>query len=212
VNLLKLIFIIILIVVAGTIFAPRYNNSQYEMLVKDYEIDQLKRANEFQNKKHLLFESLVVLGISDKGLIQCIKNEMENYSHSQKFINGEIVPDVTLMKKLWCFRQKIQSIKGIEKFNNLTSLNLSYNSIKDLTPILKLEKLKFLSLNNNKEIDRNTLLKLDSSITVELPDFYQLNCQTLRRFINNAKFQKTGPYLKKFKSCMFEYNRDYKKG
>jgi hypothetical protein len=201
-SLVKLIFIIAVIVVAGLLAAPDLRNQAYEIAKKDNEIAIQKQINEQIKMKVALLESLMALDINDKGLFECIKKEIDDYI-KDIFLGGGIT-DVTILKRLKCENKKIKSIKGIENFKLLTYLDLSRNLISDLTPLLKLSNLNNLYLKGNEMIDMDTLLKFGPSIKINLPDFHSVDCPTLVNFIKKSKFKMSKNSFRKYnKRCKF---------
>ena len=87
-------------------------------------------------------------GIGDSPLAACLRNA--GYSS---------VEDVT---RLRCENAGIEDISGIERFYNLSELQLSGNYIADIVPLASLKKLRVLNLDLSPVIDLTPLSSLTS--------------------------------------------------
>ena len=99
-----------------------------------------------------------VVNVEDNNLLKAINKQLGR---------GEILDSVTIadMESLATLNAKnkgITSIKGIEKAINLTSLDLSENTIVDVSYLSSLTELKTLYLNNNQISDISPLENLTS--------------------------------------------------
>lgn len=76
------------------------------------------------------------LSISDYSLDKCIKKTGRKFAEE--------------ITTLACNNKGIQALEGIEALTQLKSLHLSFNEIKDITPLVELKKLKNLYLSDNQ--------------------------------------------------------------
>lgn len=107
---------------------------------------------------------------------------------------GDNDPDkVTLLA---CPSAGIDSLAGIGALPNLEQLELSDNSISDLSPLLSLKKLRVLSIRNNQVADIGPLLSLPLLRFVALQGNNDIACQRLA-----ALEEKIGNSLNKPDTC-----------
>jgi len=92
-------------------------------------------------------------GFDDKNLSRAIKNELK--------VQGLAKDAFDQIEHLDLSFQDIESLEGIERLENLQSLTLANNKVKDLSPLAGLEKLKILDLQNNRVEDLEPLKELD---------------------------------------------------
>ena len=101
-----------------------------------------------------------VITIKDENLKASIKKELNLSS------NNITVGDMYKLTSLSCQNEWISSLEGLEYAKNLESLNVSYNQIKDLSPLENLEKLT--NLNANPQIITEGMLYVkDNKITLD---------------------------------------------
>ena len=101
-----------------------------------------------------------VITIKDENLKASIKKELNLSS------DNITVGDMYKLTSLSCQNEWISSLEGLEYAKNLESLNVSYNQIKDLSPLENLEKLTNLNM-NSQIITEGMLYAKDNKITLD---------------------------------------------
>jgi Leucine-rich repeat (LRR) protein len=95
--------------------------------------------------------------VADEALKNCLRQTIADQNITQ----------AEQLTQLVCRHAGIRSLQGLEKFTALEALDLSYNALRDLTPLQNLGKLKLLRINNNPDLQCDTLpgARPDLSIT-----------------------------------------------
>ena len=101
-----------------------------------------------------------VITIKDKSLKDVIKKELNLSS------DNITIGDMYKLTKLSCSNKWISSLEGLEYAKNLESLDISYNEIKDLSPLKDLKKLTNLNA-NLQIITEGMLYAKDNKITLD---------------------------------------------
>ncbi|MGV3218099.1 NPCBM/NEW2 domain-containing protein [Clostridium baratii] len=101
-----------------------------------------------------------VITIKDKYLKDVIKKELNLSS------DNITIGDMYKLTKLSCSNKWISSLEGLEYAKNLESLDISYNEIKDLSPLKNLKKLTNLNA-NLQIITEGMLYAKDNKITLD---------------------------------------------
>ena len=101
-----------------------------------------------------------VITIKDKSLKDAIKKELNLSS------DNITIGDMYKLTKLSCSNKWISSLEGLEYAKNLESLDISYNEIKDLSPLKNLKKLTNLNA-NLQIITEGMLYAKDNKITLD---------------------------------------------
>ena len=101
-----------------------------------------------------------VITIKDKSLKDIIKKELNLSSDTIT------IGDMYKLTKLSCSNKWISSLEGLEYAKNLESLDISYNEVKDLSPIKNLKKLTNLNA-KPQIITEGMLYAKDNKITLD---------------------------------------------
>ena len=101
-----------------------------------------------------------VITIKDKSLKDIIKKELNLSS------DNITIGDMYKLTKLSCSNKWISSLEGLEYAKNLESLDISYNEVKDLSPIKNLKKLTNLNA-KPQIITEGMLYAKDNRITLD---------------------------------------------
>ena len=101
-----------------------------------------------------------VITIKDKSLKDIIKKELNLSSDTIT------IGDMYKLTKLSCSNKWISSLEGLEYAKNLESLDISYNEVKDLSPIKNLKKLTNLNA-KPQIITEGMLYAKDNRITLD---------------------------------------------
>lgn len=97
--------------------------------------------------------------IKDNNLKRALIEQIDKNS------NGEIEESEVLeTKKLKLDEKNISDISGLEKFKNLTYLNLRKNQISDFSKLNKVESLEELIIGDNKKVEKLNLKNLNNLI------------------------------------------------
>jgi len=97
--------------------------------------------------------------IKDNNLKRALIEQIDKNS------NGEIEESEVLeTKKLRLDEKNISDISGLEKFKNLTYLNLRKNQISDFSKLNKLESLEELIIGDNKNVEKLNLKNLNNLV------------------------------------------------
>ena len=97
--------------------------------------------------------------IKDNNLKRALIEQIDKNS------NGEIEESEVLeTKKLKLDEKNISDISGLEKFKNLTYLNLRKNQISDFSKLNKLESLEELIIGDNKNVEKLNLKNLNNLV------------------------------------------------
>jgi len=93
--------------------------------------------------------------VADPGLDSCIE---------QTIIDLQI-HTLEGLDSLVCTNAGIKSLDGIQAFGNLRLINLAYNQLTDLTPLLFLGELHSVNLEGNPQLDCTGVAKLQSHLS-----------------------------------------------
>lgn len=97
--------------------------------------------------------------IKDNNLKRALIEQIDKNS------NGEIEESEVLeTKKLKLDEKNISYISGLEKFKNLTYLNLRKNQISDFSKLNKIESLEELIIGDNKKVEKLNLKNLNNLV------------------------------------------------
>lgn len=97
--------------------------------------------------------------IKDNNLKRALIEQIDKNS------NGEIEESEVLeTKKLKLDEKNISDISGLEKFKNLTYLNLRKNQISDFSKLNKIESLEELIIGDNKKVEKLNLKNLNNLV------------------------------------------------
>ena len=122
----------------------------------------IAELNEGIAKLEKLVDLSEIVTIKDEYLKATIKEELNLSS------DNITIGDMYQLTKLSASNKWISSLEGLEYAKNLESLDLSYNQIKDLSPLKNLNKLS--SLNANPQvITEGMLYANDNKITLDYP-------------------------------------------
>lgn len=123
----------------------------------DLMVDELKLAISNLEEKIDLNE---IITIKDKSLKDSIKKELNLLS------DNITIGDMYKLTKLSVSNAWISSLEGLQYAKNLESLDISYNEIKDLSPLKNLKKLT--NLNGNPQIiTEGMLYAKDNTVTLD---------------------------------------------
>ena len=125
--------------------------------------------------------------LSDTSLQGCLNQQFISAGH-------EDPANITLLA---CPSSGVQSLVGINALPNLEQLELSDNSIIDLSPLSSLRNLRVLSIRNNRITDINPLLPMPILRFVALQGNNRLPCRQL-----NELEKKIGNTLNRPASCI----------
>ncbi len=110
------------------------------------------------------------LTVPDANLRACILWELDLKEGTP--ITNKVVEQLQSFKCLNPAKaeKRIESLEGLQHAKNLTTLNLNYNNISDLTPIAGLTKLKSLEVANNKLRSVEALAGLTELTTLDVSE------------------------------------------
>ena len=80
------------------------------------------------------------------------------------------------MTALFCFDRDIESLAGIENYENLNSLALTFNPLSDITPLLAITQLQYLDLSFTAFNDLFTLIHITSLEEIYLSGLGDFGC------------------------------------
>ena len=105
-------------------------------------------------------------GIEDPALEDCLKQTLEDAQASEP----------NTLERLNCSDAGISILTGLEQFQNIRSLKLSGNRIRNLLVLERLTKLQQLWLDGNDIVDPVPVLRLPSLRQLDLADNPRLQC------------------------------------
>ena len=97
------------------------------------------------------------------------------------------VAQLSTLKQLTCYGRQVHYIKGIEYCENIISLNLHNNDLRDISPLSGLKKLQSLDIGNNSIEDISPLVELRSisRLYIGKNKVRSINCL---EYLTNLKF------------------------
>ena len=125
------------------------------------------------------------LTIADPNLLACIKKAAIKYA-SPSPTNHKRIIDIRALTSLYCRQKNIQSLAGIEQFDQLVFLNVSNNRIKNIAPLASSTQLKTLHLAGNPLIDISPLKNHTSLEALTLPKLPNTDCVKIRSTLKAA--------------------------
>lgn len=144
----------------------------------------------------VVFNDNVVYSPYGRSVIPSLLNDanLQGCLNQQFSSTGDTDPEnITLLA---CPSAGIESMAGIGALPNLEQLELSDNSISDLSPLQTLRNLRVLSIRNNQITDIKPLLELPLLRFVALQGNTEISCDQLNRLES-----KIGNSLNKPESC-----------
>lgn len=120
----------------------------------------IAKLNEAISKLEKSVDLNEVITIKDENLKESIKKELNLSS------DNITIGDMYKLTKLSCSNKWISSLEGLEYAKNLESLDISYNQIKDLSPLKNLNKLTNLNA-TFQIITEGMLYAKDNKITLD---------------------------------------------
>ncbi len=188
---------IILMIVIFVVFGDKISELLFEkrIALKEQEIEQKVDA------------TLSSITIKDSKFRECLREIFRIKVLATGSLEVDLVEE---LDSIQCPEKGIKSVKGIDIFTGITTLNLNSNRLKSIGQIKKLKNLEFLSLDDNRisginelrEMENlrflslagndiyslDVLLELPSLKSLTLPHTSSMKCSDLTAFKRKAKF------------------------
>ena len=127
------------------------------------------------------------INIPDANLLSAIRYQLTGLTYG----NTLYLSDALKLTKLVATSKYISNLSGLENFQNLTDLELSYNSITTagLAPVKKLTNLQVLVLNNNNIDNFSALSALNNLQSLYVQNNATTNYAPLKGIYNNLVYR-----------------------
>lgn len=174
--------------ILGILFILIYFTPFFQGLATMKNADESEQAFErkAENRINAVEQSLSSLDLSDKNLLQCVRNAVLERGKIHSTETGGI-DHFRELPMLTCMETSIASIAGISALQGLTYLNLDNNDIENIYELREMNNLEIVSLAGNPVQNIIILSEIASLRKVVLPDLPETYCYQIHQAVQSLE-------------------------